>query len=93
VNSTKYKKNPFHRRLLIAYLIDNGVNSVDKLLNETNWPKRTLQSVLKTLPDYGIEIKTEGKSTANRTYKIASWGAINKSWITENLQHINDVLE
>lgn len=91
MNEIKRKTNPFLRRILIAYLIDDGVNSVEQLLNETKWPKRTLQSVLKTIPDYGIEIEVEG-GTIDRRYKISSWGAINKSWIKENIKHIKDVL-
>lgn len=89
--SVKRKTNPFYRRLLLAYLIDCGVNSVDKLLDETKWSKRTLQSVLKSMLDYGIKVETEG-GTVDRTYTITSWGAINKEWIKENLQHINNVL-
>ncbi len=92
MSEIKRKTNPFYRRLLLAYLIENGVNSVEQILSETKWPKRTLQSVLKTMSDYGIEIVVEG-GTIDRRYNITSWGAINKQWVKDNLQHIKNVLE
>ncbi|GIC77157.1 helix-turn-helix domain-containing protein [Moritella sp. F3] len=84
-------KTSYYRRLLVAYLIDGGVNTPSLLENVTGMPKRTLQAVIKALGDLDIECVDSG-GTTNKSYSIDSWGAIEKNWIENHLQHITDVL-
>ena len=85
-------KTSYYRRLYIAYLIDTGVNTVPLLLNATEMHKRTLQDTILALAEIDIVCATSG-GTKNRIYSIDSWGAINKGYIKNNLQHIKTVLK
>lgn len=76
----------------MAFLIDSGTNTVQGLLDATEMPKRTLQDTLKALADLDIIIESRG-GTKNASYAVKSWGAIDKAWIKDNLQHVSDVLE
>ena len=55
-------------------------------------PKRTLQDTILALAEIDIVCAISG-GTKNRSYSIESWGAINKSYIKNNLQHIKGVLQ
>lgn len=85
-------KTSYYRRLYVAHLIDTGVNTVPLLLETTGMPKRTLQDTILALAEIDIVCAVSG-GTKNRTYSIEEWGAINKSYIKKNLQHINGVLQ
>lgn len=85
-------KTSYYRRLYIAYLIDTGINTVPLLLETTLMPKRTLQGTILALAEIDIVCATSG-GTKNRSYSIESWGAINKNYIKDNLQHIKRVLQ
>lgn len=80
-------KTSFYRRLYVAYLIDTGVNTVSSLLEVTKMHRRTLQDTMLALAEIDIELSASG-GTKNKTYSISGWGAINKSYIEMNLQHI-----
>ena len=85
-------KTSYYRRIYVAFLIDSGINTVQGLLDATEMPKRTLQDTLKALSDLDIVIESRG-GTKNASYKISSWGAIDKKWIDKNLQHVKRTLE
>lgn len=85
-------KTSYYRRLYIAYLIDTGINTVPLLLESTKMPKRTLQDTILALAEMDVVCAISG-GTKNRSYSIDSWGAINKSYIKNNLQHIKGVLQ
>jgi len=85
-------KTSYYRRLLIAYLIDNGVNTPPLMLKATGMPKRTLQDTIKSLAELDIFCEASG-GTKNRSYSIKSWGAINTTWIQNNLEHIKATLD
>ena len=85
-------KTSYYRRLYVAYLIDSGTNTVPALLNITEMHRRTLQDTLKALSDLDIIIESRG-GTKNASYSVKSWGAIDKDWIKNNLQHVIGVLE
>lgn len=85
-------KTSYYRRLYVAYLIDSGTNTVQGIIDATNMPRRTLQDTLKGLQDFDIICESRGGTKAS-SYRITQWGAIEKNWIRENLQHIKDVLE
>ena len=80
-----------YRRLLIAYLIENGINTVPKIIQETNMPRRTIQDTIKALNEVDISCEFVG-ATKDGFYKITDWGSINKNWIKKNLQHVKGVL-
>lgn len=85
-------KTSYYRRLYVAHLIDTGVNTVPLLLETTGMPKRTLQDTILALAEMDIVCAVSG-GTKNRTYSIEEWGAINKSYIKNNLQHMKCVLQ
>lgn len=85
-------KTSYYRRLYVAHLIDTGVNTVPLLLETTEMPKRTLQDTILALAEMDIVCAVSG-GTKNRAYSIKEWGAINKSYIKKNLQHIKGVLQ
>jgi hypothetical protein len=85
-------KTSYYRRLYIAHLIDNGINTVPLLLDSTGMPKRTLQDTILALAEMDIVCASTG-GTKNRSYSIEEWGAINKNYIINNLQHIKGVLQ
>lgn len=92
--TTKYSKTKtsYYRRLYIAHLIDIGINTVPLLLEITGMPKRTLQDTILALAEMDIVCAIAG-GTKNRSYSIEAWGAINKDYIKNNLQHIITVLQ
>ncbi len=77
--------------MYVAFLIDSGTNTVPALLEATEMHRRTLQDTLKALADLDIIIETRG-GTKNASYAIISWGAIDKDWIKNNLQHVKSAL-
>lgn len=85
-------KTSFYRRLYVAYLIENGVNTVPKIMETTGMPRRTAQDTISALSDLDIVCEFKG---ANRDghYQILDWGAIQKIWIKNHLQHVIDVLK
>jgi hypothetical protein len=85
-------KKSYYRRLYVAHLIDNGINTVPLLLDSTGMPKRTLQDTILALAEMDIVCASIG-GTKNRSYSIEEWGAINKNYIKDSLQHIKGVLQ
>ncbi|MGF1822745.1 helix-turn-helix domain-containing protein [Vibrio splendidus] len=78
----------FLRRVLVAYLIDTGKNTIPLIIEVTGMPRRTAQDTIKALQE--IEIKAE---VINRgEYRIADWGAVNRDWVTKNVEHMCNVL-
>jgi hypothetical protein len=85
-------KTSYYRRLYVAYLIDNGVNTVPSIIDATGMPRRTAQDTITALSELDIQcvsLNTE----KNGKYVISGWGAIKKDWIKVNLQHVKDVLD
>ena len=85
-------KTSYYRRLYVAFLVDSGTNTVPSLLEATGMPRRTLQDTLKALSDLDIVIESRG-GTKNASYRLNSWGAIDKDWIIRNEEHIRGVLD
>lgn len=78
----------FLRRLLVAYLIDIGVNTVPKMMKATGMPRRTAQASILGL----CEVQITASVVSRGSYSISDWGAVNKEWIKHNLSHIGTVL-
>lgn len=89
-------KTSFYRRLYVAWLIDSGMaNSVPALMDVTGMPRRTAQDTLTALADLDIECVFEQRAGERNNaghYVIRNWGAIDKSWITTNLEQIKATL-
>ncbi|MGP8307715.1 helix-turn-helix domain-containing protein [Vibrio sp. YIC-376] len=78
----------FLRRLLVAYLIDNGKDTVPAIMEATGMPRRTAQDTIKALHE--IEIKAVQVERGH--YKIEDWGAVKRDWIKDNIKHISQIL-
>lgn len=84
-------KTSYYRRLYVAFLVDSGTNTVPSLLEATGMHRRTMQDTLKALSDLDIVIESRG-GTKNASYRVNSWGAIDKDWIGRNEAHVRRVL-
>lgn len=84
-------KTSFYRRLYLAYLIDQGINSVPAIIEATGMPRRTAQDTIVALHELGIDCEFVG-GTKNGSYTINDWGAIKKTWIAAHLDDIKSVL-
>ncbi|WP_447026251.1 helix-turn-helix domain-containing protein [Vibrio sp. B1Z05] len=78
----------FLRRLLVAYLIDTGKNTVPLVMDATGMPRRTAQDTIKALNELEIDIEQFNRGE----YRINSWGAVNRNWIKNNFTHVCSVL-
>lgn len=85
-------KTSFYRRIYLAYLIDNGINTVPAIMGATGIPKRTAQDTILAMRELGIKVEFVGEKK-NGNYVINDWGAIFKDWVENNLQHVKCVLE
>ena len=85
-------KTSYYRRLYVSYLIDSGTNTAQGILDATGMPRRTLQDTLQALTDLDIVCESRGGTKAS-SYRITQWGAIDKKWIKDNLQHVKGVLQ
>ena len=74
----------FLRRLLVAYLIDSGSNTVSLIIEATGMPRRTAQDTVKAL----IEIEVQVDQPIRGQYQVIDWGAVKKDWIEQNINHI-----
>ncbi len=80
-------KTSFYRRLYIAWLIAQGINTVPKIIDATGMPRRTAQDTLAAIHELDIEMEN-----TNGTYRVVNWGAVNKAWVDDNVQEIKNVL-
>lgn len=80
-------KTSFYRRLYVAWLIAQGINSVPKIIAATGMPRRTAQDTLAAIHELDINMEN-----SNGTYRIANWGAVNQKWVDTNVQQIKNVL-
>lgn len=85
-------KTSYYRRMYVAYLIDSGINTVPKIIEETGMPRRTAQDTINALEDLDVICEFVG-ANKDGYYVIKSWAAIRKEWIKTNLKHVKDVLE
>jgi hypothetical protein len=81
-------KTSFYRRIYVAWLIEQGINTVPKIIKATDMPRRTAQDTLAAIHELAIEMENN-----NGTYSISNWGAVSQSWVVENVQELKRVLE
>ena len=84
-------KSSFYRRLLVAYLIDEKVNTVPLIMAQTHMPRRTAQDTITALHEIDIECEFVG-AKKDGGYEIKDWGAINKKWLKSHIQDIKVAL-
>ncbi len=80
-------KTSFYRRIYVTWLIAQGIDTVPKIIAATGMPRRTAQDTLAAINELAIEL-----TNTNGSYKVADWGAVNPSWVGDNLAHIKAVL-
>lgn len=84
-------KSSFYRRLLLACLIERGVNTIPKIMKEIEIPRRTAQDTINALRELDIDCHYLG-STKTGCYEILSWGAIDREWAMENFKLLKSKL-
>lgn len=80
-------KTSFYRRLYVAWLITQGVNSVPKVIEATGMPRRTAQDTFAAIHELDIDMENN-----NGTYKVVNWGAVNQHWVAANVEKIKNIL-
>lgn len=88
MNEHSKTKTSFYRRIYVAWLIEQGSNTVPKIIAATGMPRRTAQDTLAAIYELAIEMKN-----ANGAYSIVNWGAVNKAWVENNISQLKAVLE
>ena len=81
-------KTSFYRRIYIAWLIAQGVNTVPKIIAATGMPRRTAQDTLAAIHELAIELENIGG-----VYRVVSWGAVSQPWVAANIPQLKKVLE
>lgn len=81
-------KTSFYRRIYVAWLISQGVNTVPKIIAATGMPRRTAQDTLAALHELAIQL-----ANTNGNYTVNDWGAVNQSWVETNVGHLKRVLD
>jgi hypothetical protein len=84
-------KTSFYRRLYVAYLIDQGINTVPAIIERTGMPLRTAQDTIAALSEIKITCEYVG-ALRNGNYVIKDWGFINKESVKKDLKHVKGVL-
>lgn len=84
-------KTSFYRRLLLAHFIDNGINTVPKIMDEIDIPRRTAQDSIASLKDLDIVCSFKG-ALKDGEYIIESWGGISKGWVADNIDSMKSQL-
>lgn len=85
-------KTSLYRRLFIAILINDGVNTVPQITALTGMPRRTVQDTIKSLTEIDISCVYIGAKKDGH-YDITNWGPIDKQWVESHRQHIINVLD
>jgi len=80
-------KTSFYRRIYVAWLVEQGINTVPKIVAATQMPRRTAQDTLAAIHELAIEL-----DNTNGVFSVVSWGAINARWVGDNLQELRLVL-
>ena len=87
MNEPSKTKTSFYRRIYVAYLITQGINTVPKVIAATGMPRRTAQDTLVAIHELAIQLENN-----NGVYRVADWGAVNVQWVEENLAELKAVL-
>jgi len=80
-------KTSFYRRIYVAWLIDQHINTVPKIIEATGMPRRTAQDTLAAIHELDIVMENSAG-----VYRISNWGAVNQHWVAANVEHLKTVL-
>ena len=81
-------KTSFYRRIYVAWLITQGINTVPKIIAATGMPRRTAQDTLAAIHELAIDMEN-----IHGVHCIKDWGAVNPEWVEDNICHIKSVLQ
>lgn len=81
------RNKAFCRKLLIAYLIESGINTVPMIIKRTGFKHRTVQDTIANMSSFGIEIERSG-SFKDGIYIVRDWGVINKKIVKSHIDII-----
>lgn len=81
-------KTSFYRRIYIAWLITQGVNTVPSIIAATGMPRRTAQDTLSAIHELDIELGNN-----NGTFEVLAWGAVNPEWVAAHVSYLKQVLK
>lgn len=81
-------KTSFYRRIYVAWLIQQNINTVPKISAATGMPRRTAQDTLAAIHELDIVMEN-----TNGNFRIVDWGAVNESWVVAHIHQLEKVLE
>lgn len=81
-------KTSFYRRLYVALLVSQGIDTVPQIIAATGMPRRTAQDTLAAIHELTIELNNH-----NGNYSVIDWGAINLQWLQDNISDLKTVLQ
>lgn len=81
-------KTSFYRRIYVAWLITQGINTVPKIIAATGMPRRTAQDTLAAIHELAIDLENN-----NGNYQVSDWGAVSQHWVEANIGLLKEVLE
>ncbi|PJG60585.1 winged helix-turn-helix domain-containing protein [Aeromonas cavernicola] len=88
MNEPSKTRTSFYRRLYVAYLISQGIDTVPAIMEATGMPRRTAQDTLTALAEIDIRCVFEQSAGARHLqghYRISDWGPINPAWLAAEL--------
>lgn len=80
-------KTSFYRRIYVAWLITQGINTVPKIMAATGMPRRTAQDTLAAIHELAIVLDNSAGS-----HSLRDWGAVDPQWVESHLREIKQVL-
>ncbi|UTA47791.1 winged helix-turn-helix domain-containing protein [Simiduia sp. 21SJ11W-1] len=80
-------QSSFYRRLYVAHLISQGVNTVPAIITHTGMPRRTAQDTINALHELDIHCQFEGPNKTGH-YRVHNWGPIDANWLAANARRL-----
>lgn len=76
------------RKGYLLLIIDNGYDTLPKMMMQSRMPRRTIQDTLATMHELKVELEND-----NGVYRVIDWGFLNKASICIHLMEIKHVLK
>lgn len=95
MSSPSKTRTCFYRRLYVAHLIEQGIDTVPSLMAATGMPRRTAQDTLAALEELDIccrFIPEPGQRHNVGHYTVEDWGPIASEWVSANAEHLRKTL-
>lgn len=80
-------KTSFYRRIYVTWLIQQGINTVPKIIAATGMPRRTAQDTLAAIHELAIDLGND-----NGCYRVNDWGSVNPQWVEQHIIQLKHVL-